>query len=63
MAKLIKANIIREPHYPDWLTNVVISPKKGGKWRVRVDFTDLNKACPKDSFPLPKIDLIVDANS
>ena len=36
-------------------------PKKGGKWRVCVDYTDLNKACPKDSFPLPRIDQIVDA--
>ncbi|GFS40353.1 hypothetical protein Acr_00g0068050 [Actinidia rufa] len=61
--KLIKANVVREAHYPDWLANVVVAPKKGGKWRVCVDFTDLNKACPKDSFPLPKIDLIVDATS
>ncbi|GFY96586.1 hypothetical protein Acr_11g0008920 [Actinidia rufa] len=61
--KLIKANVVREAHYLDWLANVVVAPKKGGKWRVCVDFTDLNKACPKDSFPLPKIDLIVDATS
>ncbi|GFS37177.1 hypothetical protein Acr_00g0050430 [Actinidia rufa] len=60
---LIRANIVREAHYPDWLANVVVAPQKGGKWRVCVDFTDLNKACPKDSFPLPKIDLIVDATS
>ncbi|GFY88878.1 hypothetical protein Acr_06g0008180 [Actinidia rufa] len=58
--KLIKANVVREAHYPDWLTNVVVAPKKEGKWKVCVDFTDLNKACPKDNFPLPKIDLIVD---
>ncbi|GFZ00843.1 hypothetical protein Acr_14g0004780 [Actinidia rufa] len=61
--KLIKANVVQEAHYPDWLANVVVAPKKGGKWRVCVDFTDLNKACPKDSFSLPKIDLIVDATS
>ncbi|GFY93718.1 hypothetical protein Acr_09g0001640 [Actinidia rufa] len=61
--KLIRANVVREAHYPDWLANVVVAPQKGGKWRVCVDFTDLNKACPKDSFPLPKIDLIVDATS
>ncbi|GFZ03434.1 hypothetical protein Acr_16g0000580 [Actinidia rufa] len=61
--KLIRANVVREAHYPDWLANVVVAPLKGGKWRVCVDFTDLNKACPKDSFPLPKIDLIVDATS
>ncbi|GFZ17254.1 hypothetical protein Acr_26g0005240 [Actinidia rufa] len=63
ISKLIRANVVREAHYPDWLANVVVAPKKGGKWRVCVDFTDLNKACPKDSFPLPKIDLIVDATS
>ena len=37
--------------------------KKNGKWRVRIDFTDLNKACPKDSFPLPHIDMLVDATA
>ena len=61
--KLIRANVVWEAHYPDWLANVVVAPQKGEKWRVYVDFTDLNKACPKDSFPLPKIDLIVDATS
>ena len=37
--------------------------KKNGKWKVYIDFTDLNKACPKDSFPLPKIDQLVNATS
>ena len=60
MAKLIKANVIRESHYPYWLANVVVAQKKRRKWKVCVDFTDLNKACPKDSFLWPKIDLIVD---
>ena len=63
MAKLIKTNVIRISHYSDWLANVVVAPKKGKKWRVCVDFPDLNKACPKYNFPLPKIDLIVDATS
>ena len=49
--------------YPDWLANVVVVPKKNGKWRVCVDYTDLNKACPKDSFPLPHIDAMVDATA
>ena len=40
---------------------MVVVPKKGSKWRVCVDYTDLNEACPKDSFPLPRIDKIVDA--
>ena len=52
-----------EFHYPDWLANVVVTPKQGGKWRICVDFTDLNKDCSKDSFPLPKIYLIVNATS
>ena len=46
--------------YPKWLANVVVVPKKGGKWRVCVDCTYLNEACPKDSFPLPRIDYIID---
>ena len=46
--------------YPEWLANIVVVPKKGGKWRVCVDYTDLNEACPKDSFPLPRIDQIID---
>jgi hypothetical protein len=47
--------------YPEWLANVVLVKKSNGKWRMCVDFTDLNKACPKDSFPLPRIDLLVDS--
>ena len=54
--KLLTANFIREVFYPDWLANVVMVKKNTGKWRMCVDFTDLNKACPKDSFPLPRID-------
>ena len=46
--------------YPEWLANVVVIPKKGNKWRVCVDYMDLNDACPKHSFPLPRIDQIVD---
>ena len=54
--KLIVAKFIREVYYSDWLTNVVMVKKENGKWRMCVDFTDLNKACPKDSYPLPRID-------
>ena len=60
---LLDARFIREVKYPEWLTNVVVVPKKGGKWRVCVDYTDLNDTCPKDSFLLPRIDRIVDASS
>ena len=48
--------------YLEWLANVVVVPKKGGKWRVCVDYTDLNDVCLKDSFPLPRIEQIVDAS-
>ena len=48
-------------YYPEWLANVVLVKKANGKWRMCVDFTDLNKACPKDSFPLPRIDQLVDS--
>ena len=47
---------MREVFNPEWLANVVMVKKNNGKWRICVDFTDLNKACLKDSFPLPKID-------
>ena len=49
--------------YPEWLANVVLVKKANGKWRLCIDFTDVNRACPKDSFPLPRIDLIVDATA
>ena len=49
--------------YPDWLANVVLVKKANGKWRLCIDFTNVNRACPKDSFPLPQIDLIVDATA
>ena len=45
----------------EWLANTMVVKKKNGKWRVCVDFTDLNKAYPKDHFPMPRIDLLVDA--
>ena len=57
--KILQAKAIREVEYPDWLNNVVLVKKVNGKWRLYIDFTDINRACPKDSFPLPRIDLIV----
>jgi hypothetical protein len=61
--KLLKAQFIREVYYPEWLANVVLVKKSNEKWRMCVDFTDLNKACPKDSFPLPQINALVDSTS
>ena len=60
---LLAARFIREVKYPKWLANVVVVPKKGGKWHVCIDYTDLNETCPKDSFPLLRIDQIVDATA
>ncbi|XP_059627327.1 uncharacterized protein LOC132270140 [Cornus florida] len=61
--RLLEAGFIREVQYPAWLSNVVVVQKKNRKWRVCIDFPNLNKACPKDSFPLPRIDLMVDATA
>ena len=63
VGKLLQAKAIREVEYPEWLANVVLVKKANGKWRLCIDFTDINRACPKDSFPLPRIDLIVDATA
>jgi hypothetical protein len=59
--RLLEANFIEPIAYPTWLANVVMVQKKSGKWRMCIDFTSLNKACPKDNFPLPWIDKIVDS--
>jgi hypothetical protein len=59
--RLLSAGVIREVTYPEWLANIVMVKKANGKWRMCIDFTDLNKACPKDEFPLPRIDSLVDA--
>ena len=61
--KLQEASFIREVYYPNWLANVVMVKKASGKWRMCVDFTDLNKACPKDSYPLPQVDVLVDSTA
>ena len=63
VVKLLQVGAIREVDYPEWLANVVLVKKANGKWRLCIDFTDVNRACPKDNFPLPQIDLIVDATA
>ena len=60
VGKLQEAGFIREVYYSDWLANVVMVKKANGKWRMCVDITDLNKACPKDSYPFPLVDVLVD---
>ncbi|CAL2257054.1 unnamed protein product [Prunus armeniaca] len=62
--KLLAAGFIEEVSYSEWLANVgLVAKQEKGKWRVCVDYTDLNKACPKDNFPLTRIDQLVDSTS
>jgi hypothetical protein len=61
--KLLDAGFIKEAHHPVWLANPVIVPKANGKLRMCIDYTSLNKACPKDLYPLPRIYQIVDSTS
>ncbi|GJU94338.1 reverse transcriptase domain-containing protein [Tanacetum coccineum] len=56
VGKLVGAGIMKEVHYHIWLSNPVMVKKHDGSWRMFVDFKDLNKTCPKDSYPLPEID-------
>ncbi|GJY14890.1 hypothetical protein Tco_0385312 [Tanacetum coccineum] len=56
VGKLVDAGIMKELHYHNWFSNPVMVKKHDGSWRMCVDFKDLNKACPKDGYPLPKID-------
>jgi hypothetical protein len=58
--RLLDASFIREVKYLEWLANVVMARKKNGKWWMCMDITDLNKSCPKDNFPLARIDQVVD---
>ena len=63
VGKLLQPWAIREVEYHEWLANVVLVKKENGKWQLCIDFTDVNRACPKDSLPLPRINLIVDATA
>ena len=59
--KLLAANFIREVYYLKWLANIVMVKKANGKWKMCIDFMDLKSACSKDSFPLLRIDQLVDS--
>lgn len=63
VGKLLEAGFIKEIRFQTWVANPVLIKKSNGKWRVCIDFRDLNKACPKDAYPLPRIDQLVDATS
>ena len=57
---LMKAGFVEEAQYTTWLANVVLVKKQNGKWHMCVDYTNLNKACPRDTYLLPNIDRLVD---
>ena len=61
VSRLLVAGFIVEVFHPEWLANPMLVLKKNGTWRMCVDQTDLNKACPADLFALPHIDQIIDA--
>jgi hypothetical protein len=61
--RLLAAGFIKEVYHPDWLANSVLVRKKNNEWRMCVDYTDLNKHCPKDPFGLPRIDKVVDSTA
>jgi hypothetical protein len=63
LRKLLEAGFIKEVFHPTWLANLVLVKKKNKKWRMCVDYTSLNKACPKIPFPLPQIDQIVNSTA
>ena len=60
VCKLLEADFIQEVYYPEWLAKVVMVKNVNDKWRICEDFFDLNRTCPKDSYPLPLIDLLID---
>ncbi|GAA0184006.1 hypothetical protein LIER_31320 [Lithospermum erythrorhizon] len=60
---LLKANAIHELQFPKWIANVVLVKKPNGTWRMCTDFTNLNKACPKDFYPLPCLGRLVDGSA
>ena len=63
VARLLEAKFIREIYHSEWLANVVMVPKKDDSLRMCIDFKHINRACPKDHFPLPRIDQIVDSTA
>ncbi|GKV19688.1 hypothetical protein SLEP1_g29914 [Rubroshorea leprosula] len=61
--KLLQASFVRRVDYCEWVANLVLVKKANGKWRMCIDYTNLNDACPKDCYPMPNIDKLVEAAS
>jgi hypothetical protein len=60
LSRLLAASFVKEVQHPDWVANPVLMPKRNGKWRMCVHYTNWTKACSKDPFPLPQIDQVMD---
>ena len=63
ITRLLATSFIKEVYHPEWLANPILVRKKNKEWRMCVDYTDLNKHCPKDPFGLPWIDEVVDSTA
>jgi hypothetical protein len=64
LAKLLTTRFIKEVYHPEWLANpVLVQKKNNNEWRMCVDYTDLNKHCPKDPFGIPHIDQVIDSTA
>ena len=63
VARLLAAGFIMELFFPEWLANPVLVLKKNKQWQMCIDYTSLNKACPKDPFALPRIDQVIDSTA
>jgi hypothetical protein len=63
IVKLLAIGFIRECKNPVWLTNPMLVPKKTDQWRMCINYIDINRNCPKEPFPLPRIDQVVDSTA
>jgi hypothetical protein len=59
--KMLEAGFIRPCRYAEWISSIVPVQKKDGRWRVYVDFRDLNRATPKDEYPMPVVEMLINA--
>lgn len=60
---MLEGDFIKPVQFPRWIANPVLVKKSNGKWRMCIDYSDLNKACPKDFYPLPNIDQLIDSTT
>lgn len=56
LENLLAASLIKQVQFPKWIANAILVKKSNSKWRICVDYSDLNRACPKDFYPPPNID-------